>query len=281
MSKYYCLIAGLPDISLDDQKLTMTVKAFKEEAYEQLSAKDKTVFDLYFLKFDNENLLKYLNDKDAVLDDRANMKAEELEAVVKSLKEDGTFPGKTIAPYFKEFIEYIDAEKNFDDIMLLKEDHLSALYYKYAMENSNKFVSAWYEFNLNLNNILIASIARKYNFEYAQYIVGDNEVANALRTSSARDWGLTGTFDHLDQIQRISEEQDVTDKERKIDALKWNWLEENTFFDYFTIERVFAYLLKLEIIERWYNLNREEGEKILREMIAQLKSEVTLPEDFK
>ena len=84
----------------------------------------------------------------------------------------------------------------------------------------------------------------------------------------------------MEQIQSIAEETEVTEKERKIEQLKWSWLEENTFFDYFTIEKVFAYLLKLEIIERWYMLNREQGEKTLRDMIARLKSEVQVPEEL-
>lgn len=41
MDAYYYLVAGLPDISLDDGKLGYTVDSFKSEIYPYLSDKDK------------------------------------------------------------------------------------------------------------------------------------------------------------------------------------------------------------------------------------------------
>ena len=274
------MIAGLPDINIDDQKLSFTVAEFKEEIYSQLTMADKKLFDLFFLKYDNSNLLAYLNDKDAVLDVRGNYGVEALDMMVKMLK-DGDVPSEVSrsAPYISKFLTaYISSQPITEGV--LWDDQLASLYYKYAMKANNKFVSSWYKFNLNLNNMLIASTARKYHFDASSFIVGDNEIANALRTSSARDWGLTGTFDYLETVQRVSEESDPLERERKIDLIKWNWLEDQTFFHYFTIERIFAYLLQLEIIERWYNLDKKKGEKQLREMIARMKTEVKMPEDF-
>lgn len=280
MSKYYCLIAGLPDISIDDQKLVYTVSDFRDEIYDQLSSSDKKLFDIYFLKYDNDNLLQFLKNKDAQLDERGNIAPEEIEVIVKGLHDGDALPKGFPAPYFSDFMLWENAEKSMETQSILEKDYLQALYYNYALKSSNKFLASWYEFNMNLNNILIASMGRKYNFDTQNFIVGDNAVAQALRTSAARDWGLSGDFGYMELVQRVAEETEVTEKERKIDQLKWNWLEENTFFDYFTVERVFAYLLKLEIIERWYMLNREQGEKTLREMIARLKSEVQLPEEL-
>ena len=63
--------------------------------------------------------------------------------------------------------------------------------------------------------------------------------------------------------------------ENTVDRLRWDWLEENTVFDYFNIDFIFAYLCKLNILERWVNLNAEEGERIFRQLIADLKSDVS------
>ena len=52
-------------MSLDDGKLNYTVANFKTELYPQLSKEDKKLIDLFYLKFDNENLLKLLKDKEA------------------------------------------------------------------------------------------------------------------------------------------------------------------------------------------------------------------------
>ena len=57
MGKYYYLVSGLPDISLDDGKLAYTVADFRAEMEAALSAKDQKLIDLFFLKYDNANLL--------------------------------------------------------------------------------------------------------------------------------------------------------------------------------------------------------------------------------
>ena len=161
-------------------------------------------------------------------------------------------------------------------------DRLAALYYAYAMKNANKFVSDWFCLNLNINNMLTAITCRKHGFDKAGYIVGDNEVAQALRTSNARDFGLGDTVDYLPDLWRIAEETDLMVREKKVDLLKWEWLEEHTFFKPFDIESVFAYLLKLEMIERWVMLDKVTGEKTFREIVGAMKkgSENAL-EEFK
>jgi hypothetical protein len=71
------------------------------------------------------------------------------------------------------------------------------------------------------------------------------------------------------------------DREKKIDLLKWNWMEDNTFFNYFTIEKIFVFLMKLEMIERWISLDKEKGNEMFRQLIGQLKDEVQIPQEFR
>ena len=78
MSKYYYLVAGLPELTLEDSKLSYTVADFKAELYPDLSDEDRRLIDLFYLKFDNANVLKLLKDKDAAIDSRGNYSAEEL-----------------------------------------------------------------------------------------------------------------------------------------------------------------------------------------------------------
>ena len=139
------------------------------------------------------------------------------------------------------------------------------------MKCSNGFIRNWFELNLNINNMLTAITCRKYGFDKAEYIVGNNEVAEAIRTSNARDFGLGDAVDYLPDLQRIAEEPDLMAREKKVDLLKWKWLDDNTFFKTFDIESVFAYLLKLEMIERWVTLDRVTGEKTFREIVGAMK----------
>ena len=280
MSKsYYYLVAGLPELTLEDSKLSYTVADFKAELYPDLSDEDRRLIDLFYLKFDNANVLKLLKDKDAAIDSRGNYSAEELAEFISSLKDGDEVADAVFPSYLSTFIsEYFNTPAEDD---FLHEDRLAALYYAYAMKCRNKFVSSWFAFNLTMNNVLVALTARKFKMDIAPLIVGDTEVCEALRTSGARDFGLTGEVDFLDQLVKISETEELVEREKKIDQLRWNWMEEATFFNYFTVERLFVFLLQLEMIERWISLDKEKGNQLFSSIIATLKDEVQIPAEFR
>lgn len=278
-SKYYYLVAGLPELSLEDSKLNYTVADFKTELYNGLSSSDQKLIDLFYLKFDNANVLKLLKDRETETDKRGNYSATELSEYISILKEGGEISTKEFPAYLSTFIsDYLNMPA---ENPVLQEDFLAALYYKHAMECGNKFVSSWFEFNLNMNNIQVAFTARKFKWDITTLIVGNTEVCEALRTSSARDFGLSGEVDYFDTLVKISEITELVEREKKLDALRWNWMEDTIFFDYFTIERIFAFLLKLEMIERWISLDKERGNQLFRSIIESLKNEVRIPAEFR
>ena len=241
MSKYYYLVAGLPELTLEDSKLSYTVADFKSELYSALSEEDRMLIDLFYLQFDNANVLKLLKDKDAAIDPRGNYSAEELAEYISLLKEGGEVSERMFPSYLSTFIsEYFNISVEDD---FLHEDRLAALYYAYAMKCKNKFVSAWFSFNLVINNVLVALTARKFKVDVAP--------------------------------------EELVEREKKIDLLRWNWMEEATFFNYFTVERLFVFLLQLEMIERWISLDKEKGSQLFRSIIATLKDEVQIPAEFR
>ena len=279
MTNYYCLVTGLPELSLEDGKLSYTVANFKSSIYPELSKADRRLIDLFYLKFDNQNLLALLKDKEASVDSSlGNYSADELLSVITSFKEE-TAPDKKFPPYFYEFAElYLNTP---DEERLGLEDKLYGFYYHYAIKCDNKFISTWFELNLDVNNILAAMAARKYKMEVAKVVVGNNFVAEALRTSNARDFGLADDLEYFEQLVRVNDTIDLVEREKKIDMLKWNWMEENTFFNYFTIEKIFVFLMKLEMIERWVSLDKNKGNEMFRQLIDQLKDEVQIPQEFR
>ena len=278
MSNYYYLVAGLPTLSLDDGKLSYTVENFKSELYPSLSDKDKKLIDLFYLKFDNVNLLKLLRNKEAEIDKRGNYSAEDLLLLVEAVRQ-GDAREKKFPSYLYDFVAlYLQSagEEHF-----VAEEALAAAYYAYAMKCGNRFVSRWFEFSLNVNNILSAFISRKYKLEVAPRIVGETEVCELLRTSNARDFGLGEQLEYMEDLQRIAEMDELVEREKKTVWRAWKWLEDESFFNYFTVERLFVFLLQLEMIERWISLDKEKGSELFRQMIQHLKEEVQIPEEFR
>lgn len=278
MSAYYHLVAGLPDISLEDGKLSYTISDFRAESYGDLSAKDQALIDLFYLKYDHADLLSLLKDKDAVTQGKGNFSSEDLLQLIASVKE-GEKPDAKFPSYLYDFIaQYLALPA---DELYKAENLLASAYYAYAMKSKNPFIASWFEFNLNINNILAAFAARKYKMNVAEVIVGDTEVCEMLRTSNARDFGLSETLDYFEPLQRLVETDDLVEREKKVDQLKWKWLEDASFFHYFTVERLFVFLLQLEMIERWVLLDKEKGSELFRQMIQNLKDEVQIPEEFR
>ena len=278
MSTYYCLVAGLPDISLDDGKLSYSVSDFKAELYPDLSAQDRKLIDLFYLKFDNTAILKLLKNKDAVIEDKGNFSAEELLQLIEAVRE-GDTPDKKYPSYLVNFVsQYLQLSQ---DELYRADDLLAALYYSYGMSSNNAFIASWFGFNLNLNNILAALAARKYKLEVSSVIVGATSICEQLRTSNARDFGLNETLEYFEALQRIADIEELVEREKKVDMLKWKWLEDESFFHYFTIERIFVFLMQLEMIERWISLDKEKGNELFRKMIQDLKNEVQIPEEFR
>lgn len=278
MSTYYCLVAGLPDISLDDGKLSYSVSDFKAELYPDLSAQDRKLIDLFYLKFDNMAILKLLKNKDTVIEDKGNFSAEELLQLIEAVRE-GDTPDKKYPSYLVNFVsQYLQLSQ---DELYRADDLLAALYYSYGMSSNNAFIASWFEFNLNLNNILAALAAHKYKMEVSSVIVGATSICEQLRTSNARDFGLNETLEYFEALQRIADIEELVEREKKVDMLKWKWLEDESFFHYFTIERIFVFLMQLEMIERWISLDKEKGNELFRKMIQDLKNEVQIPEEFR
>ncbi|NDW12648.1 DUF2764 domain-containing protein [Bacteroides sp. 214] len=276
MANYYYLVASLPDVHLDDGKLSYTVETFKEEVYPSLSETDRKLIDLLYLKYDNENLLKLLKDKEAVINMRGNYTAEELTTLIHAVKEGDAI--SNLPAYLALFLsEYFQDGSD----LALPENLLAQYYYDYAMQSNNDFVAAWFEFNLNTNNVLAALMARKYKLDVAPNVVGQTEICDAIRTSTTRDFGLSGELIYFDDLVRIGETVEMVEKEKKIDALKWNWLEDESFFNYFTIEKLFVFLLKLEMVERWISLDKETGNQLFRKLIGSLKEDVQIPAEFR
>jgi hypothetical protein len=279
MGRYYYLIAGLPDIGADDGKLPFSVSAFRREMENQLTPPDKRLTDLFYLKFDNNNLLHTLS-PERPWDERGDIASETFEELLEALRGENEDVNKFLslhaefpcymADFLRQHFEET-AEGKADPSALLSDDRLAARYYAHAMTCRNGFVSHWFELNLNIRNLLSAFTARKYGMDGAGFIVGDNDVAHLLRTSHARDFGLGDTVEYLPALQRIAEEPDLYVREKKLDQLKWEWLEEQTFFLTFGVESVFAYLCKLEILERWTALDKSLGEQTFRNLVGTMK----------
>ncbi len=278
--QYHYLVAGLPDILFDDSKLNVSIADFKQELAESLHESDLEIIKLFFFRFDNQNILNRLKNAESTINPKANLTVEELDNLFDQAK-DGSFDASFGVPeYMGKFIEAFKSEtpivegKSWDL-------QLSELYYSYASSHPNFFVAKWFQFESDLQNILTASQCRSHNVPIENQLIGSGELVNRLSRSNARDFGLDNEFPMLDQILKAMDEEDLKEYEKKIDLVKWEYLDEEVFFHYFTIEKIFSFIIKLLIIERWMSLDKETGQELFNELLKNMETSYEFPEEFK
>jgi len=278
--EYYYLVSGLPDLFIDASKVSSPVKEFKDHLKQELTRDDFSVIESYFYRYDNQNLLSFLQKKEEAFTAKANLNTEDFETILTHIKEET--PEKipdTIPSYFTKFIIAFK-----EDVAIIPnkswENQLTEIYYEYLLSLNNEFIRNWYSFERDLNNILTAHNCRKYQISIEPELIGSSEFTEKLAKSSAKDFGLGNEFPKIDEILRTFDENNLLEREKKIDLIKWDFLNEATFFHYFTIERIFAYVQKLDIIERWIGLNKETGQMLFDKLLKEMETSQKFPEEF-
>lgn len=271
--QYYYLIAGLRDVKPTDNKISMTPSQVSEELLSAVSESDRRLLELYLLKHDNANLLSLLKGQEEERWEEGGLYTiSQLRDAVDLIKQEGLDAQTNLPTYMVNYIsEYLDKTDEPVESKIYSESRLSESYYRYLHTCPNKVIRGWFAFNENVKNLLTAANCRRLELDVTPYIIGDSEVAENLRTSKAKDWGLGSEIDYLNDVLRIAAESDVLSKERQLDDFRWKYLDEMILGHEFGIEHLFAFLVKLDIIARWCNLNAELGEQKLRSMIGELK----------
>ena len=278
MANYYCMIAGLPDIDLQDAKPGMTVEDLREQCEEVLTEKDRKLLFYFFLHFDCINLVKLLKDPEADIDQWGNFSLEQLRDLIISATE-LNFNVHRYPAFMSIFAREYAFNK--DKAGYFPEDEMAFQFLDYAIRTCpNRMMRRWYKLNLDITNILTAMLARSQGWSVGDFIKGEGEVQEMIRENKTKDFNLGLEFDYIPQLMKIVDEPDPVRKEKMIDAFKWVWLDERTFFEPFSMEAVFAYLCKLQMQERWAKLDPEQGKETFQKIIDNLRSEAQVPEEF-
>lgn len=269
---YIAFIAGLPDISMDDRKLTLTVHDFREQARDYIEGKDERLLQLFFLPNDNMQVLRLLQKQEP---------DSGLQTVypLKQLEEEVQDPSRELPAYLGQFIaDFKDEHLKYE---VAPENVLSWMYYDYMMACGNRLVSRYAEFSMNLKNLVTAVNCRKYDRDVAREIIGDNEFSNALRTSGSKDFGLAGDYPYVEKVVALMDEGNLVARERGLDMMIWDFLDEAVVFEYFSMDVVICFLLKLMIVERWSRMSSESGREVFMEMVRKFRESFQFEEQFK
>ncbi|MBO5810917.1 MAG: DUF2764 family protein [Bacteroidales bacterium] len=268
---YYCLIAGLPEISPDDKKLSLSVQELRSYLNDYLTKEEIDVINLFFYPNDNAQILRLLQKQEPDPTLQTVFTASQLEDEIN----DPMF----VPSYIKEYLLDLnkeDKEKN----NRLPEVELSERYWNFMLSQKERLVKKYAEFSLNIKNLITAINCRKYQIDIEKEVIGNSYFVNQLKTSRAKDFELSDDYPYVDKILALFEKDSTAEREYKIDMLYWEFLDEMTGHKYFTFDNVLAFMLKLMILERWSNMTTEQGKKIFRELLDRFKTEFQFAKEF-
>lgn len=269
--EYYYLVAGLKEWTLESDAKGFDVAEIRDEILEAISDSDRQAVRELYAYYDCENIIAAHAGRDRY-NPLGNLSKEEVEAVF-SERCYSKLP-KAVAVVVKRYNEADDDER--DDEVALDDRFERAVFEAYylGLEKSKcSFLKAWGEFDRNLRNIAAAVAAREANRSISDVVVGRGEVVEQLTRSSAADFGLRGELQYIDSvIAAVSDERNIVEKERKIDAIRWAEAEDIVVFDFFNINFILSYLVKVNIVARWNMLSPEVGRRMLERLMQELDS---------
>ncbi len=263
---YYSLVAGLKEYTLDADTKGFDAPQIVAEIVEDLSATDAAALRLMYGYYDCENIIALRAGRSAY-NPLGNIAREELAdelAMPKRLPEAMARVVRAYADPEGEDAEGLDMSRSFEKALL-------TAYYEECAKSKCRFLREWSDFDRTLRNVAAAIVARAAGRSIESVTIGGGDVVDQLQRSSAADFGLRGEVAYIDSvITAVNDEQNLVEKEHKIDLVRWEQASELSGFDYFNINAILSYLAKINIVARWALLDPKRGREMFERIMAEL-----------
>ena len=82
------------------------------------------------------------------------------------------------------------------------------------------------------------------------------------------------TFD-LQKVNSVLESGDILARERGLDDIMWDKIDELTTYHYFDIVTILGFMAKLHIADRWLKLDEESGRKMFASLVENIRGTYT------
>lgn len=270
--QYHCLIAGLTDLDFDNDRGFADMVQFREELKSILHPSDYMVLSILFIPHDNKNLMAFLRNETDKWDPLGNYSLQDMEEQKRInesiLKEDDILPSHMV----ESMTIWFDPVKEKD--VSETERKLSEGYIAMALGSGNRFLKKYTCFDRDMRNISALINSKALGLDAVKYIAGNDPLAVLLRElfTSGKDFRVPAEPEYVPMMFKIMMENEFLEREMKNDLARWNFVNEETFFEYFTIDWLLGYLIKLSIVIRWKELDPETGRTMLERLVREVKT---------
>ena len=136
------------------------------------------------------------------------------------------------------------------------EAGLDREFYETALSDRSRFIREFFTFDLHFRN----TKARFLNKSVGRPVDSDT-----LDIDS-------GEFPEEVKLEGMLATRDLLERERRLDAMTWDKIDELTRFNYFDLDTILGFLARLHIIDRWFRLDEETGRDMFRQLVDELRN---------
>lgn len=267
---YYYLISSLPDISPQMDASNLDFDNIFDMIRRNLTKEDRKLLRYLIYPNDINNLLSILSHKYQNLP---------------------TAPFKKPSVFNLEEIKgYKLTRKNFpdflNDFLAENEDLLASMspreikdaildrFYNEVFGLGNNFLADYFVFVRELKSLIAAFHFNTYAFLSQPNIHNAERLILQVGPDRSPSALVTKDYPYLNDLIKVLSENQPEKKERFIDSVIWDFLEEKTQ-GLFGTEDVFAYTIKLQIIQRWAIIDSSNGQEYFEKLLHKIINDVT------
>lgn len=257
MTNYYFLGTLLPELHID-QPPEIGFNELEHLLHDNLSAADFAKVQTVRNYFDIFNLLAYL--KNEPFGPYGNFDESDLE---EALATHSRLPSY--------IFEYLDKYENQEE-RLLHFPQLLATFFNAEIKNASDTFKSYLILERDLRLILVAYRAKKLGrdiFKELQYENPEDEiVAQILAQKDAAQYVPPENYADLKPI--LSQYyNDPIALQKSLLEYRFAKIDEMVGIEFFSIERILVYMIKLILIENWQRLDKQKGEEIIDSMLKE------------
>ena len=177
---------------------------------------------------------------------------------------------KSLDEYLDQVRELLSAKDNEVLDFIIKgfdKDQIGLEFYKEALSHRLGFIREFFLFDFNVRNQKV---------RYLNQALGRAAEKDVLKLTDpeAEENGLETEepeFKESARLQKILEGNDILSRERGIDDLYWEKIDEITLFDYLNFDKILGVTVKMMIIRRWLILDEETGRAMFKKLVDEVR----------
>ena len=177
---------------------------------------------------------------------------------------------KSLDEYLAQVRELLSAKDNEVLDLILKgfdKEQIGLEFYREVLSGKVGFLREFFKFDLDVRNQKVRYLNQALGRDPEKDIL-------SLRDSEDEDTGVEpeeAEFKESAKLQSILEGHDILARERGIDDLYWEKIDEITLFDYLNFDKILGITVKMMIIRRWLTLDEATGREMFKKLVDEIR----------